>query len=111
MIFDQEVVNYGDSFSPGSSIFTCPVSAYYLFHASLLSGVAHNFDSRIYLDDNYIIGAFSDGLDNSFDTGSMLIVTLCEGGSSVSVRAAGGGAMQGSANRQSMFTGTLLALV
>ena len=113
MIFDQEVVDYGDDFNSDSSIFTCPVTAYYLFHASLLSERDEFIASSIYLDDTMIIGVYSDGASqsNTHDTGSTLIVTRCEEGSSVSIRARLAGVLHGNANRQTMFTGTLLALV
>lgn len=111
VIFDEQVVNYGGHFNPTSSIFTCPISGYYLFHASLLSHYSQVIGSRIYVDDTFIIGAYSDGGSSDYGTGSMLIVARCDEGSSVTVKIEYAGEMYGSEDRQTMFTGTLLVCI
>ena len=107
--FDSVVINMGAHYDPSTSVFTCPVSGYYLLSLHVRSIGDEVMYADIVTGGTVVAGVAA---DRDYDSASNTVVVYCAEGADVFVRARSSGCvLQGDATfAYSMFTGTLLSI-
>lgn len=109
--FPSVIDNIGGNYDESTSVFTCPLTGYYLFHVSILSGQGFLMRADITNGEDSLVALRAWDTDST-EFGSTQIVTLCTAGDEVAVRCMyGPNVLMGYSDRVSTFSGTLLSQV
>lgn len=102
VLFDGVISNYGNA----ESVFTCPVSGYYMFFTDVHANPDESFCPEIYYGRRSIFpGTYAEDGTNS----STMLIIYCQSGQQVWVRAYEGGQLRGG-QPVSTFSGALIEL-
>ncbi|KAK3587201.1 hypothetical protein CHS0354_016897 [Potamilus streckersoni] len=86
--FDRVALNIGNGFDATTGTFTCPVAGIYFVTVSLMSYLNNELKAELVQDGNNIAGVYTAGGSSSIDNqGSNSVVTRCEAGQKLLVRA------------------------
>ena len=61
--FNGTATNLGNAFDAASGVFTCPITGYYLFYASIMSNYFTFFFADLYRNDEYVVTVYSNADD------------------------------------------------
>ena len=107
IVFDEVLTNAGGHYSEATSSFICPWDGLYLISASMQSSESDNIHLDLMRNDVMLARMYLDDISPGYTRGSATVVTECDRGDVVWVRAGSEGTLFAS-GRRSMFTGHIL---
>jgi len=110
VIFNQEVTNIGQHYSPSTGVFTCPVSGYYVFDVTVMGQKDEYAHLEISHNGARLATAWADDhMDNN--SASCHVSVVLTQGDKVDVWATATSYLYGNSNRYCMFSGHLVNLL
>ena len=107
IIFDEILTNAGGHYNAATSSFICPWDGVYLISANMEGFFGSNIDIDLMRNDVMLARMYVDDISSAYNRGSTTIVTECDRGDIVWVKAGSYGRLH-AADRRNMFTGHIL---